>query len=124
MKPSMYVYSGDCRLCDVGQPVGFHDSKGNALRTGDIVITFTVDSLGFSNLGGLTVVVSDQYQSFTDGSHVENEAPSAYVMGIRSVQVDEDGQWRVLRLKKWEDVIPGESWPDYGFSFRAKEPQV
>lgn len=115
----MYVYSGKCRLCDVGVETGFHDCNDVSLRTGDIVITYTEDELGFANLGVLTVVVSDQYQSYSDGTHVEKEGEvEFFVMGIKSIDINEDGTWRVKRLKGYESVLDGEHWPDYGFSFR------
>lgn len=115
-----YVYSGDCRLCDVGHETGFRDCNGNNLRTGDIVITYIVDQVGFSNLGGLTVVVSDQYQSYSDGTHKEKEGElEFFVMGIKCIDVNEDGSWRVMRVKEYEFAIDGEHWRDYGFSFQA-----
>ena len=115
----MYVYSGKCRLCDVGTETGLIDEAGAELRTGDIVMTYTVDDIaGCSNLGGLTVVVSDQFQSYTDGRHEEkNGAPVFFVMGIKGVDLNAPGEWRVKKLKGAEHVIDGEAWPNFGFSY-------
>ncbi len=116
--PPMHVYSGNCRLCDVGVGTGFKDLGGKPLNTGDIVVTFTENDLGVQYLGGLTVVVSDQYQSYSDGTHrLKDGEPEFFVMGIRSVDLDEAGAWKVQKLKGFESVVAGENWPDYGFRF-------
>lgn len=96
----MYVYSGRVRLCETGIDAGFADTHGEPLATGDIVIVFTDDYVP----ANLTVVVS--------------EADGFYVMGIKSVPMHDPGQWRVLRVKSAADVIPGERWPAYGFSYQ------
>ena len=31
----MFVYSGECRLCDTGELTGYYDAQGEALHTGD-----------------------------------------------------------------------------------------
>lgn len=93
------------------------------LHTGDIVITYSVDKFGVSYISGMTVVVSDQYQTYNDGSedgkHVEKEGDlDFFVMGIRSVDLGNDTMWKVLKIKGFESVINGEHWPDYGFCYR------
>ncbi|HEY9462832.1 MAG TPA: hypothetical protein VIR54_07065 [Vicinamibacterales bacterium] len=124
----LVVFSGKCRKCDVGQPVGFTDMRGEALYTGDIVVTFTVRERDEAWLDyfpdGLTVVVNDQYRHHPEGAPLPDSTPysDGYVMGIRSVPMDEPGQWRVLRVKPYADVIEGEHWPAYGFSYRALAP--
>jgi hypothetical protein len=110
----MYVYSGKCRLCECGLATEIRDIGGNVLRTGDIVISFT-DTYTPSNL---TVVVSDQFQSYTDGRHEQKDGDQVFfVMGIKNVPIHEGGEWQVLRVKEYTDVLDGEHWPAYGFRF-------
>ena len=111
----MFVYSGNCRLCDVGRSTPIFDASGHRLFTGDIVLVFTKEYTPES----LTVIVSDQYQSYSDGTHVAKEGDlSFFAMGIKSVTLGEDGEWNVLRVKEQADVIPGERWKAYGFNYR------
>jgi hypothetical protein len=114
----MYVYSGKCRLCETGVKTPFADVMGNTLFTGDIVIVATDDCPMPS---GLTVVVSDQYQSYSDGSHVEHvekeDGHEFFVMGIKSVDLYAPGQWHVIRLKEHSDIVNGEHWQAYGFRY-------
>jgi len=111
----MFVYSGNCRLCDVGSSTPIFDCKGQRLFTGDIVIIFTENWTP----DHLTVIVSDQYQSYSDGTHVVKDGDLSYfAMGIKSVDFTETGEWNVLRVKEQSDVIPGEHWQAYGFSYR------
>lgn len=116
----MRIYSGKCLLCDVGHQTGIVDCYGKNLRTGDIVVLFTKN-----DVHSLTVLVADQYQSYSDGSHVEKENTfEFYVMGIRSVNLnDESSDWSIKLIKKYEDVVNGEHWSDWGFCFR-EEPKV
>lgn len=99
MADDLYVYSGKVRLCSCGRPAGFKDIADDPLFTGDIVITYT-DSYGPQ---WLTVIVS--------------EGDETYPMGLKTVPMDEPGQWRVKRLKEFKDVVAGEHWPAWGFSY-------
>ena len=54
----MYVYSGNCRLCECGKPTGIKDDTNRELKTGDIVMSYTVDSFGVSNLLFGSVVIT------------------------------------------------------------------
>jgi hypothetical protein len=113
-----YVYSGKCRLCDVGIPTGENDIHGKELFTGDILVTFTENYAP----GGLTVMVSNQYQSYSDGTHKETGETSPYPMGIKNMWTDPEedrSKWSVLKVKHWEDVVSGEHWRDFGFSFKS-----
>ncbi|TPG50156.1 hypothetical protein EAH75_01270 [Rhodanobacter glycinis] len=116
------VFSGKCLEGVCGIATGFHDMHGKPLRTGDIVITYAVregDEGAASYLpDGLTAVVSDEWTSYSDGSFVRKEdAPVYFVMGIRSVPLDDPDTWRVSRVKGYEDVIDGEHWSAYGFNY-------
>jgi len=120
----MYVYSGTYRQCTCGQETPLKDDAGNILRTGDIVMSYTVNNFGVANFDGLTVVVSDEWQSYSDGTHIKKEgAPEAFVMGIKDCDLElETGNypefvWRVRRVKRFEDVIAGEQWKDFGFNY-------
>jgi hypothetical protein len=121
---ALKVHSGKSCLCDVGVKIGHQDYSGVDLHTGDIVIVWHGNWIGTDNefwdaCDGLTVVVMDQYQSFTDGSVKRQDGPNApFVMGIRGCGFD-DPEWRVRVVKKFFDVVPGEHWPAYGFSYRT-----
>ena len=112
-------------MCDIGIPVGHDDAHGHPLHTGDIVQIWHGDYLDtdleqWMPADGLTCVVSDQYQSYSDGSIVENKDPQPFVMGIKSCGFDHPG-WKVAIVKSHADVIRGERWPDYGFRFDEVE---
>ena len=115
-----FILSGNCRLGDVGEQTPLIDSAGNELFVGDIVITSIINEFGICSNNGLTVVCSDKWTSYTDGSHVaKNEDVKYFVMGIRNVNfmgADSDN-WIVNRVKSFSDVIPGEHWPEFGFSY-------
>lgn len=115
----MYLYSGKCRLGTVGQPTPFKDALGNELFVGDIVIVYT-DDYGPESL---TAVVSDEFTSYSDGEHRVKEGPiKPFVMGIKSVDLAEPGTWKVRRVKKHQDVVDGEHWTAYGFSYHKELP--
>lgn len=125
---ALRVFSGKCCLCDVGIPVQAQSTWGDPveIHTGDIVIVWHGDYLGtdletWTPSGGLTAVVSDDYQSFSDGTikplDTEEEA---FAMGIKDCGFLHP-EWRVQVVKKYLDVIPGEHWPQYGFSYAYSE---
>lgn len=120
------VFSGDCLQAICGISTGFKDMRGSELRTGDIVCVFTVREYGQDGErwaemppDGLTAVVSDEWTTYTDGSFRRKDgAPEFFVMGIKSVPLDEPGVWRVMKVKDYEDVVAGEHWRAYGFNYR------
>ena len=110
----MYIYSGKCRLGTVGDNTPFKDMAGRPLFVGDIVSVFHDGHL----CDGITAVVSEEFTSYSDGTHKVNEGPiDTFIMGIRSVSLDEEKAWQVLKIKDHTDVISGERWPAYGFSY-------
>lgn len=116
-----YVMSGKCRLCTTGHPAGFRDLEGKPLFTGDIVAIFTDGGDGAKEAHSLTAVVRDQFASFSDGTFIARDEPGdCFVMGIKSVPMDDPGHWRVWKLKDHRDVIPGEHWTAYGFSYQSE----
>lgn len=122
MSAPLKVFSGECCLCDVGIPADAVDMNGKELHTGDIVHLWHVhypgtDSEQWHTAGGLTAVVCHQYQSYSNGNvemHSAHDAP--FVMGIKAIAWS-DPEWRVEIVKKFGDVIVGERWPAYGFSY-------
>lgn len=117
-----YVYSGKVRMGTLGQQTGITDIYGDLLRVGDIVVTFKDDPLT-SVPSGLTVVVSDEWTSYSNGVHEQKTEFEFFVMGIKKsiiAKLDDDNEeyWHVKRVKKWEDVIDGEHWSDYGFNYK------
>jgi hypothetical protein len=121
----MYVYSGKVREGLCGDATPLVDVDGKPLFVGDIVIPSTIDEFGICYNTGLSVVVSDRYTSYSNGSHVEKEGEIEYfVMGIKSVnfmnkpaQDQYQKEWMVKKVKSYEDVVDGEHWKDYGFNF-------
>jgi hypothetical protein len=109
-------------LCDVGIEVGAVDLYGRALHTGDIVIISHGEYIGtdaetWTPSNGLTAVVADQYQSFSDGSvKLDNAKPEPFVMGIKGCGFDAP-DWHITIVKKFSDVIDGEHWASYGFNY-------
>ena len=115
-----FVLSGDYRVGDIGEPTPLIDNAGNQLFVGDIVITSTIDKTGIGSNNGLTVVCSDKWTSYTDGSHIAKQEPFEYfVMGIKNVDFmgADSEHWIVNRVKSFSDVIHGEHWPEFGFRY-------
>jgi hypothetical protein len=124
---TLQVFSGKCCLCDVGIPIKSKATFGNnrnELHTGDIVIVWRGNYIGTDiecwNPTGLTVVVSDQYQSYSDGSVIEQLPHKPYVMGIANIGF-EHPEWQIQLVKSHTDVIDGEHWKDFGFSYKLKK---
>ncbi len=119
----MFIYSGICRFCECGLETSLKSIKNETLRTGDIVVSYSCDKNGFFNyMGGLTVVVCNQWQSYSDGTHKlikeyqNNIANDAFIMGIKDVKLGEE--WQVELVKRFEDIIDGEKWENFGFNFK------
>lgn len=111
----LYLYSGKCRLGTVGQPTRFVDASGNSLFVGDIVVV-TDDDFGIISL---TAVVSDEFTTYSNGLHIIKDGPvEHFVMGIKGVDLDSPGTWTVRKVKDHSDVISGEHWESYGFSYK------
>ena len=109
----MQVYSGECEHGTCGTPTKLIDNAGERLRVGDIVMVSSQESELAPWHHGLSVVVENRPQLTGNAP-----APDAYVMGIVSVDVNNDEHWIVTRVKRWEDVIDGEHWKSYGFNYR------
>ena len=69
----------------------------------------------------LTAVVSNQFQSFNDGSvRLDDREAEPFVMGLKSVKFDSP-EWRVHLVKPFDQVVVGEHWKQWGFSYRQCE---
>lgn len=119
----MKIYSGKCCMCDVGMPAGAVDMHGRELYTGDIVQLWRGHFIG-SDLeewvpsDGLTAIVANQYQTFTDGKVVLlDDNPPAFTMGIASCGVS-NHEWHVSLVKSHTDIIIGERFKAFGFNYR------
>lgn len=119
----MKIFSGECCLCDVGIPTNLVEWDGADLYTGDIVQVWYGNYIGtdveqWLPVRRLSVVVADQYQTIgtpTGYTHkLIDPNPVPYTMGIKNAGVD----WKVVRVKSYKDVVVGEHWPEYGFSYR------
>ena len=120
----MRVYSGSCCMCDTGIPTGQKDMDGSPLFTGDVVQLWHGNYIGtdleeWYPSTGLTVVIAEQYQSYSDGRvEVITDNPQPYTMGIANVGVQGD-KWKVIIVKSHEDIISGERFKSYGINFQA-----
>lgn len=118
------VFSGKCCLCDVGIPTMAKTTYGDPveLHTGDIVILWNGRYLGTDNefwnaSDSLTAIVANQYQSYSDGTIIlKDKNPLPFAMGIKDCGFN-DPEWRIQLVKKYTEVIPGEHWKAYGFSY-------
>lgn len=117
------IYSGSCCLCDVGIKTGEVDMHGNDLYSGDIVQLWHGNYIGtdveeWMPSSGLTAIVGDQYQSYTDGRvDLINDAPTLYTMGIMSSGV-QDEEWKVALVKSHKDIIRGERFQSFGINYK------
>jgi len=119
MQPK-YVLCGECREGNVGEATNLCDTNGSPLYVGDIVCLATKDSFGISCFYGISVVVSDRWTTYSNGTHEEKLGLiTHFVMGIKDVDfMADDSEWYVKKVKSHSDVISGEHWIDYGFSYQ------
>jgi ASC-1-like (ASCH) protein len=114
MNNNLFVYSGDCRLCEVGLETELVDINGQQLHTGDVVVVFTEDYTPKE----ATVVVSNQYQTyrvFEHGSektvHRKSNVHKPFIRGLAGVDwSNSENRWGVLCIKKYTELIEGERW--------------
>ncbi len=122
---TLKLFSGKCCLSDLGIPMLVRDQWGDPLHvhTGDIVQIYSKDypqdeDCPWNDYHELTAVVSNQYTTYSNGTIQRNKQPvEPFVMGLKSVDF-KDGKWAVRVLKKWADVVDGERWPAFGFSYQ------
>lgn len=119
----MRIYSGNCCMCDVGMATGKVDMNGEELFTGDIVQLWHGTNIGtdieeWMPSDGLTAIVANQYQSYSDGSVVllDQNAP-AFTMGIANKGVSSE-EWHVSLIKSHKEIIVGERFKAFGFNYR------
>lgn len=111
---ALHVFSGQCEHGKCGIKTHIIDDYDNQLRVGDIVVTTHRDEFGVNCDYSLTVVVDDRPN--LDGS---TEKGKPFVMGLAKIDWPADKDWFIMRVKKFEDVLEGEKWPNFGFNFRA-----
>lgn len=118
------VFSGRCCLCDVGIATNEIDMHGNQLHTGDIVQLWHGHFIGtdleeWHPSTGLTVIVADQYKTYTDGAIEPLPLPiKPFTMGIKDCGV-QNHEWKVTLVKSHSMLVNGEKLIDFGFSFRC-----
>lgn len=119
----LYIYSGNSNMGRAGDPVGANDYYGNPLHVGDIVQLWegtyvdTEDEF-WTPYNKLTAIVSDQFISYTDGTlSLKDGEIEFYCMGIASCGFDSP-EWQIRIVKSHREVIEGERWKAYGFSYR------
>ena len=123
----LQVFSGQCCFCDIGRKTGETDMHGKELFTGDIVQLWHGNFIGtdleeWMPSDGLTAVVAKQYQTYCnwkgEAYHLlEDGNAEPFTMGIRDAGV-QGGDWRVSLVKSHRDLIEGERFPAFGFSFK------
>jgi len=124
----MRLFSGTCCLCDVGIPTGEKDIHGNELFTGDIVQLWHGNYIGtdieeWLPSDGLTAIVGQQYQSYTDGTIEKlTDNPELFTMGIAKIGIQNE-EWKVSLVKSHKDIIVGERFIAFGFNYRENEPK-
>ena len=75
---TLFVHSGEVRLCAVGTATGATDLHDKPLSTGDIVLIYTGEYVADYP----TVIVRDEYRSFVGGAHL----PVDLAHGIAGVE--------------------------------------
>jgi len=123
----MFINSGKCRLCKTGLPTELIDDVGKELKTGDIVILYTMSKdTGIVEFASITAVVANHYdniQGLDPIECIEENKGKAFIMGIASVDIRDTEEnypvtvWRVKKLKSHTDVVDGEHWPEFGFNY-------
>ena len=101
----MDIYSGEVLIGRTGIPTELRCSLGKPLFTGDIVI---VSKEGCYQSNELSAVVG-----LEDGY---------YAMGIKNVCIQDPENlrgWEISKVKDHAEVVDGEHWEAYGFSYRA-----
>lgn len=117
---NIYIFSGECVKGKVGEETEIEGMGGMPLCVGDIVKLWVKNSDGqFDSSRGLTAIVSDKYQSFSNGTVELTGDNTTYCMGIKSSII---GETFIIELvKSHKDIITGEHWPDFGFSYGYSE---
>lgn len=111
----LHVFSGKCEHGRCGMKTAIIDAVDNQLRVGDIVATATIDEHGICSFNGLSVVFDDRPKLVG-----REESTGPFVMGLYSVDFsNDDNGWYIHRVKKWEDVVEGEHWKDFGFNYKV-----
>ncbi len=119
----MNIYSGNVRKGKCGDATKLVDYHDKELFVGDIVTIFSVreqDGHKYPlSIEGLTAVVNDMFTSYVGGTHkVTNSEPHSFVMGIASVDFQaKDSDWIVVKVKDHSQMVDGEHWSEYGFSY-------
>lgn len=118
---AIHILSGKHRMGTIGQKTDMVDGFNKPLYVGDIVISVHTD-YGYKNPQSLTVIVSDEWTSYSDGTHESKKRNVSYfAMGIKDSDIisydsEEDG-WTLVKVKSYKDVVSGEKWKDFEFNF-------
>ena len=126
---NIQIYSGTCCFCDIGIPTREVDIFDRPIFTGDIVQNWHGQYIGsdleqWLPISGLTAIVCNQYQSYSDGTvKLLDDCGDFFVMGIRDSGFNSK-EWKVCIIKSHEFVINGEKWEDFGFNYKNKTQSV
>ena len=113
IEKKLHVFSGECEQGKCGLKSNIIDDNGNELRVGDIVALATKDHNGINCFHGISVVVDDR-----PGLVGREKKGDPFVMGLFSIDFNSDTTWLIQRVKKYEDVVIGEHWTNYGFNYK------
>jgi hypothetical protein len=115
-----YIYSGQCRLCEIGRETSILTNKEEKLYTGDIVMIMTKDNNYAPH--HLTAVCADDWENVQGNEPVYKGKSHAFIMGIKDSCIKNKGEdWYIYRVKSYKDVVDGEHWKAYGFSYMSFE---
>jgi hypothetical protein len=115
-----YIYSGKCRFCETGIETAILDNNNEKLYTGDIVLIYTEDKDGLVNIlpDHLTAIVADNYKNVMLREPEFIGRNKSFVMGLKNAKISK-GNWQVIKVKSYRDVIDGEHWKSFGFSYKS-----
>lgn len=129
----MYLFSGNCCMCVVGDKTGSVDMNGDPVFVGDIVQLWHCNFVGtdyeeWHPTTGLTAVVRNEFRTINHGYKmtVENDEESdrmePFTMGIKKSGVC-GGEWAIKIIKSVADIVDGERLKDFHFRFFKDLPE-
>ena len=129
----MYLFSGNCCLCECGDFTNSFDMYGDRIRVGDIVQLWHGNYIGtdieeWFPSTGLTAVVRDEFRTVNHGYKIAiekcNDLDSMipFTMGIKSCGISDD-EWNIKIVKSFSEIVDGERFKDYGFNFHEALPE-
>lgn len=111
----MKVYVEEIEYGECGNSTDLKDSNGDFLHIGDIVVIIALDEKGRlegKGVYGLEPVVEKR----SDEDGVLNES-DFFIMGLANVDWKNTSEWKMVRVKKWDEIIAGEKYSEKYFRY-------